>query len=121
MSMPEMMALKADDPIMIAWNAYKATDDFKNSLMWATVTRYTDTGSQHFTHDEPANQISNVQREQHATGSLWAAFVAGFHYGRAPLVANPATVAELDAILNSEEGIPITINPDGTVTPVKSQ
>lgn len=63
---------------MKAWTAYEATDDFKNGLMWATITRYTDSGSTHFAVDEPNNQISDLQREQHAKGSLWAAFVAGF-------------------------------------------
>lgn len=110
-------AVPADSPLMVAWEAYKETDDFKNSLMWATVTRYTDTGSRNFAYDEPANQISNVQREQHAKGSLWAAFMAGFLHGRAPLVKHPATVAELDALLNSEDDTPIKINPDGSISP----
>jgi hypothetical protein len=67
-----------DSPLMKAWTAYQETDDFKNSLIWATVTRYTDAGNQHFDVNEPANQISDLQREQHAKGSLWAAFMQGF-------------------------------------------
>lgn len=67
-----------DSPLMKAWEAYQATDDFKNSLIWATAQRYTDAG-RNFTVDEPANQISDLQREQHAKGSLWAAFVQGFN------------------------------------------
>lgn len=31
-------------------------------------------------------------------------------------IASPATIAELDAILNSEDDRPIKINPDGSIT-----
>ncbi len=43
----------ADHPLMIAWRAYTETAEFENTLRWATVA-------------------------EHTTGSLWAAFEAGF-------------------------------------------
>lgn len=42
-----------DDPLMIAWESYKTTEEFSNSRKWA-------------------------QYEQHVDGSMWAAFVAGY-------------------------------------------
>jgi len=82
--MPVMQQCPPDSPLMKAWSAYQETDDFKNSLIWATVTRYTDAGNQNFDVDEPANQISDLQRAQHAKGSLWAAFMAGFNAAGVP-------------------------------------
>jgi hypothetical protein len=48
-----MVALPKDSPIMRAWDAYKATPDYANSLKWAA-------------HDE------------HRVGSMWAAFLQGW-------------------------------------------
>jgi hypothetical protein len=42
-----------DDPVMVAWKAYKASEEFANTRRWATNPEHTD-------------------------GSLWAAFRAGF-------------------------------------------
>jgi hypothetical protein len=47
-----MRACAPDEPVMVAWNAYKATDDYRNSLKWCGAG--------------------------HAEGSLWACFLAGF-------------------------------------------
>lgn len=43
----------AGSPLMQAWEAYKATDDYKNTRKWAL-------------------------QEEHVDGSLWAAFACGF-------------------------------------------
>jgi hypothetical protein len=63
--------------------------------------------------------------EMHALGGLDYRTVDGekFARGAMPSVKTPATIAELDALLNSEDGAPITINPDGSITetPLKSQ
>ena len=55
-----MTQCPADSPLMKAWEHYKATDDYRNSLHWATELAAVGT------------------RERYASGSLWAAFVAGF-------------------------------------------
>jgi hypothetical protein len=135
MPLAAMQQVPPDNALMKAWNAYQETDDFKNSLIWATVTRYTDAGNQNFVVDEAANQISDFQREQHAKGSLWAAFMAGFnvtHFGPSretivaeimklvrpdpiPMKERPS-IDELEKILNSESEDAVTINPDGSVS-----
>jgi hypothetical protein len=43
-----------DEPVMIAWNAYRVTEDYANTKRWATDPR-------------------------HCDGSLWAAFDRGFN------------------------------------------
>jgi hypothetical protein len=48
-----MRAVAADEPVMIAWTAYKATAEFASTWNWAA-------------HDK------------HREGSLWAAFEQGF-------------------------------------------
>lgn len=45
--------VRADAPLMVAWTAYTATEEFANTKRWATNPDHTD-------------------------GSLWAAFAAGF-------------------------------------------
>ena len=47
-----------DSPIMVAWYTYKGTDDYANSLKWAS-------------------------RLEFREGSLWAAFVAGYQSAEA--------------------------------------
>ena len=51
--MSAMTPVPKDHPLMIAWEAYKATDDYTNTKKWAGY-------------------------EQHVEGSLWAAFVQGW-------------------------------------------
>ena len=50
--MSVMVALPENDPTMIAWNKYKATDEFANTKKWAAYP-------------------------QHVEGSLWAAYLQG--------------------------------------------
>lgn len=47
--------LSANHPLMLAWEAYKATDEYANTKRWAS-------------------------HPEHAEGSLWAAFVAGSQF-----------------------------------------
>lgn len=51
--MPDEAPVPADHPVMKAWDSYKQTDEYRNSFKWA----------------------SDVQ---HRSGSMWAAFVAGY-------------------------------------------
>jgi len=54
--MPAMAPVPKDHPMMKAWEAHVATDDFANTKQWAA-------------------------HEEHLMGSLWAVFVAGFIAG----------------------------------------
>ena len=51
--MPIMTRCSKDNPLMIAWANYKATEEYTNTKHWAA-------------------------RPEHVDGSLWAAFEAGF-------------------------------------------
>ena len=53
MTMPTESPVPETDPMMIAWRAYSATDEYANTRRWAT-------------------------HEEHVNGSLWAAFIAGW-------------------------------------------
>lgn len=75
-----------DSPLMKAWNAYQETDDFKNSLIWATAENYRQAGTDRA--GEPDKPFTDIQREQFAKGSLWAAFMQGFKMAGA-VVQNP--------------------------------
>jgi hypothetical protein len=55
--MPDMVALPSDDPVMLAWNAYKQTEDYANTLKWAVL-------------------------REHTEGSLWGAFLSGWIAGQ---------------------------------------
>lgn len=48
-----MRQIRDDEPLMIAWKAYLATEDYQDAFKWAAF-------------------------EEHRDGSLWAAFMAGF-------------------------------------------
>lgn len=65
--MSTMTPVSPDDPLMIAWTAYKSTEDFSNSLKWAMAYEYS-----------AGRPIAESQRVAHAEGSLWAAFMQGF-------------------------------------------
>lgn len=61
--MSTMTALPKDDPRMLAWEAYRTTPEYADSRNWA-------------------------KRDEHLDGSMWAAFIAGFH------AAQPAAAPE---------------------------
>lgn len=58
--------LPDDSPLMIAWNAYRATDDYANTLKWA----------RHLSMHLQEAQATIIH--PHTEGSLWAAFMAGW-------------------------------------------
>lgn len=58
--MPVSTPVPENDPLMIAWNAYKETEEYAN-----TKKRY-------------------GKLPQSADGSIWASFMAGFNAGRTP-------------------------------------
>lgn len=62
MSDVPMTPVPLDDPMRQAWEAYKQTDHFHNSLMWAENVRIEN------------NNITHP----HILGSLWAMFVQGW-------------------------------------------
>lgn len=61
--------LPSDHPMMKAWNEFQETDEFKNALKWAIATKYDD-----------GRPINDIQREQHAKGSMWLAFTKGMEW-----------------------------------------
>lgn len=60
-------AVPQDSPLWKAWEAYKASEEFANSMKWASTARVDDHGDGTMTLTYP-----------HKQGSLWAAFAAGF-------------------------------------------
>lgn len=77
--MNAMAPCPKDSPLMIAWEAYKATEGYANSYSW--ITRY-------IPEDDPqeierirqsgANAWTRQNKLQAAEGSMWASFMAGF-------------------------------------------
>lgn len=78
--MSTQSALQEDDPRMIAWNAYKQTEAFKNSKHWAlrVAPMFQAGEARDATHD----LMPIDQRTRHVEGSLWAAFHAGYNAAR---------------------------------------
>lgn len=74
--MTAMAPVPADHPLMIAWNAFKDSEEYPNVRKWG-------------------------QYPQHIDGSLWAAFSAGF---AASLHKEQLTPEEAKAILSHTEG-----------------
>jgi hypothetical protein len=68
------MALPNDHPMMVAWNAFCSTDEFKNALRWAVETKYDD-----------GREVGDHWREQHAKGAMWLAFTKGIEFRHAEL------------------------------------
>lgn len=77
--MTAMAPVPEDHPLMIAWKAYQATEDFKSSLFWVTTDkRMRPERAEEVGLDPMANKVTDEMREQRAKGSLWGAFMAGF-------------------------------------------
>lgn len=65
--------------LMKAWNAYQGTEDFKNTLYWATTeNRMRPERAEELGVDPHTNVASPELLADYRKGSLWAAFVAGF-------------------------------------------
>lgn len=85
-----------DSPLMQGWERYKASEEYRNSFKWA-------------------------EYEQNRAGSMWAAFSSGFAAAGGqvqfpgPERRRP-TIAELEAILASDDDRKININPDGSIS-----
>lgn len=73
--MNAMSPVPANHPLMIAWTEYQKTEEFKNTLHWATQNIVIST-------QETAPEANRVnpeeERKRRALGSLWAAFMSGF-------------------------------------------
>lgn len=106
-----------DSALMISWETYKTSDEYKNSYSWAT--RY-------IPDDDPAelervradglNPFTKQMKVQAIEGSLWAAFSHGWREaGGTDPFKQPPTIEELEELLNSENDIPIEIMPNGSI------
>ena len=77
MEMPVMQKCPDDHPLMLAWKAYEASEDYANSYKWATAA------IEHVVlpipKDPTANRYTHDSYRQFVQGSLWAAFMAGFN------------------------------------------
>ena len=118
--MNAMAPCPTDSALMKAWEAHKATEEYANSYNWAT--RY-------IPPDDPeeierirasgANPWTHQMKLQAAEGSLWAMFSAGWKAaGGTDPFKKPPTIAELEALLNSEDDTPIEILPNGSIRPL---
>lgn len=117
MTASAMAPCPRDSAIMQTWELYKASDEYKNSYSWAT--RY-------IPEDDPAelerirasgaNPWTRAMKVQAVEGSLWAAFTHGWKEagGTDPFKPVP-TVAELQALLDSNDDTPIEIMPNGSI------
>lgn len=66
--MPVDAPVPKDRPLMKAWEAYKDSDEAKNSEKWA----------RHFVCNASPDQGVIDIAHPHLNGSLWAAFCAGY-------------------------------------------
>ena len=74
--MNAMALCPPDSLLMKAWEAYQATDDFKNSYNWATAAiKY---AVLPVPSDPTANRFTEEHYRQFVQGSLWAAFMQGW-------------------------------------------
>jgi hypothetical protein len=70
--------------MMVAWEAYKATDEFQSSKRWAlTIAPMLQAGSPDFELKRSCDVMPFEQRSNHVDGSLWAAFVEGWNAAKA--------------------------------------
>jgi len=58
--MPDMTPVAADDPLMLAWNAYKGSEAYHNTHRW---------------------MIEHACDDQSIDGDIWGVFEAGFRAG----------------------------------------
>ena len=72
-------AVLNDDPLMIAWTAFKKTYEFANAKKWAA----------HMTLRTSADDTTMTIEHVHVEGSLWSAFTAGYK-------AKPVTAPETE-------------------------
>jgi len=85
-----MQPLSSNHPLMIAWNSFCSTEEFKNALRWATETHY-----------EDGRPILDEFRQEHAKGALWLAFTRGMEIALAAPVGSIAPSATPDCAPSS--------------------
>lgn len=67
MTTKAMQALPEDHPLMLAWEAFRATPEATNAAQWA-----------HFVQISAPMQGTSILTHPHLVGSLWCFFVAGY-------------------------------------------
>ena len=115
--MNAMSPCPKDSAIMQTWETYKSSEEYKNSHSWAT--RYIpddDPAELERIRASGANPWTKEMKVQAVEGSLWAAFMHGWLEagGTNPHKKVP-TIAELQALLDSEDETPIEIMPNGSI------
>lgn len=89
--MPTEIVLPSDHPMMVAWNKFESTDEFKNALRWAVETKYDD-----------GRPVGDIQREQHAKGAMWLAFTRHFlDEADSPLHPSPELLRKIADAMDS--------------------
>lgn len=79
--MSAQAALPKDDPMLVAFERYKATSEYANSKHWALrVAPMFQAGEGR---DATCDLMPLEQRARHVDGSLWAAFVEGWNAAKA--------------------------------------
>lgn len=77
--MPVMRKLPDDHPLMVAWNKYQDSEEFKSSKNWALqIAPLVQEGDPNAEHKHRFEIMPLHQRDQLVQGSLWAAFAAGY-------------------------------------------
>lgn len=65
--------------LAVAWEAYQASDEYKNSKHWAMlIAPMVQYGDPEADRKRSYGIASIDERERYIEGSLWAAFMAGF-------------------------------------------
>lgn len=77
--MPAMTKVPDDHPLMVAWNAYRASDEGVNSDKWARTA--------------PDEGLPYLE------GALWAAFMAGFKTATERSVKESAAFPDREALV----------------------
>ena len=115
--MNAMAPCPKDSAIMLTWDIYKRSDEYKNSYSWAT--RY-------IPEDDPteleriradgANPWTKEMKMQAVEGSLWAAFMHGWlEAGGVDPHKKPPTLAELQVILDCNDEPLIEVMSNGSI------
>lgn len=77
--MSTQQALPKDHPLMLAWEAYKQTEEYKNAKHWALTIQPMIQATDPEAERKRYSLMPIEQRERHIEGSLWAMFYAGWN------------------------------------------
>lgn len=76
--MPVETPVPDNDPLMIAWEAYKRTEEFANSKRWAMrIAPFVQASDPELDAKREQELMPRDQRSDLVDGALWAAFCAG--------------------------------------------